>query len=203
MTNRVLRGPKWAQIPFYNIENEFWPDRKLMREEAERIRHSSSEHGLTYKAELVEGNTVLVDWRNAHENTPLLNQMLENFQKIYGDFGRRTGAQYFYIDGGSDYRYHVDNDMPRATNESAKNIGVNCCLNIVVTDDESECEFKDVGKFKYTAGVLNTSHLHRVRPATTRILARIAFLDAVYEEVVYRIRKVDRLQNNTGQQHAI
>lgn len=192
MTNRVSRGPQWAQIPFYNIENTFWPDRQAMRKEAEAVR-SIPGHGLTYEA-VLEGDTVLVDWKIAHENTPLLTEMLANFQSIYGDLGR-VGAQYFYINGGSDYRYHVDNDLPEATNEFAKKISVNCCLNIVITDDESECEFLDVGKFKYTAGVLNTSHPHRVKPATTRILARIAFLEAIYEEVVYRIRKIDT-QNN-------
>ena len=189
MSNRVRRGPAWASIPFYNIENQFWPDRKLMCQEAETVR-STPGHGLTYKAEL-DGDTVLVDWKVAHDNTPLLSKMLKNFQDVYGDLGT-VYAQYFYIDGGSDYRYHVDNNLPEATNDFAKNISVNCCLNVVLTDDGSECEFRDVGKFKYTAGVLNTSHQHRVKPATTRILSRLAFLDAIYEEVIHRIRKVDK-----------
>ena len=76
--------------------------------------------------------------------------------------------------------------------EGVSNFPVNCCINVVITEDGSECEFLDHGLYKYTAGILNTSHLHRVKPSSTRILARISFMDMIYEEVVHRIRKLER-----------
>jgi hypothetical protein len=199
MSNRVRRGPAWAEVPFYNIENQFWPDRKLMLGEAEAVR-SIPGPGLTYIAD-VEGTNVSIEWKLAQDHTPLLSKMLKNFQDTYGDLGS-VSAKYFYIDAGSDYRYHVDNEWADYYNTEGmdqksldlfrKKVSINCCINVVLTDDESECEFKDVGKFKYTAGVLNTSHMHRVKPDTTRILGRISFSDAIYEEVVHRIRSVDK-----------
>ena len=50
----------------------------------------------------------------------------------------------------------------------------------------------DFGSYKYTAGILNTSHLHRVFPTSQRILARISFLELIYEEVVHRVRKLEK-----------
>lgn len=194
MSNRVARGPKWAQIPFYNIDRPFWPDKALLLEEAIAVRHLP-DNRIKYDVGLKhDRGTVTMDWQFSHNKTPVLNQHFDNFVSRYGDFGK-TLAHYFYIDAGADYEWHADNNVPGSKTEWGKHLPVNCCINVVLTEDDSECEFLGIGKFKYKAGVLNTSHMHRVKPDTMRILARISFLDAIYEEVVYRIRKVDMQHN--------
>lgn len=195
--NRVSKGPAWSQVPFYRVNNNFWPSREELLCEAEAVRHTGENYELLKKNyEIVSSKPVdskinaVIEWKNSADNTPVLNDLKESFITSYGNLGT-VGVQYLYINGGSNYQYHRDNNVHRAGLSWAKKTSINCCLNIVLTDDEAECEFKDVGKFKYIAGLLNTSHLHRVKTISTRILARITFYDAIYEEVAHRIRKVD------------
>lgn len=184
-TNRTTRGPKYLQVPFYELSHQFWPERQLLKEEAERVRTEGNK-GLVVPIIDEDYGKCVLEFQFADSVTPVLNQYLDNFLERYGDFGKVL-AHYFYIDGGMNYVWHRDN----APALGSENFPVNCCINVIVTDDGSECEFLGHGSYKYTAGVLNTSHLHRVAPQSNRILARISFIDALYEEVVHRMRKID------------
>lgn len=184
-TNRIARGPKYLQIPFYELTHQFWPERKLLREEAEQVQISGNK-GMTVPIIDEEYGKCVLEFQFSDEGTPVLNEYLNNFLTRYGDFGK-VFAHYFYIGEDMNYVWHRDN----APAIGSQNFAVQCCINVVVTDDGSECEFLNYGTYKYKAGVLNTSHLHRVTPKSNRILARISFLDSIYEEVVHRIRKID------------
>ena len=185
-TTKLSRGPKYLQEPFYELSHQFWPDRDDLKKEAEYIR-SVGKHKMVVPVIDEDYGKCVLEFQFSHDETPILNQYLNNFVERYGNFGRMI-AHYFYIDEGMNYVWHRDN-KPTSTTES---FPVQCCVNVIVTDDGSECEFLGHGTYKYTAGVLNTSHLHRVTPVRNRILARISFLDSIYEEVVHRIRKIDR-----------
>lgn len=186
--NRLVRGPKYLQIPFYELTHQFWPDRKLLREEAEQVRLTGNK-GFTFPIIDRECGKCVLEFQFSDEGTPVLNEYLNNFLTRYGDLGK-VRAHYFYIDENMNYMWHIDN-IPSIGAQNAQKFVVQCCINVVITDDESECEFSGFGMYKYKAGVLNTSHLHRVTPKSNRILARISFLDSIYEEVVHRIRKID------------
>ena len=192
MDNRPTRGPKWAQIPFYNLAHSWWPDREAMRLEAESVRDDDTKYKIETKVdwEMEEGKTLNLKSQFSNPSrTPILCEFHKAFTARYGDLGN-VKSHYFYIGKDSDYEWHRD-DMPagRAI-EDLKS--VNCCINIICTDTSNEVEFMEHGSFAYTAGVLNTSHVHRVKPTDNRILARLTFTSSVYEEVVHRIRKVDK-----------
>lgn len=196
MANIISRGPKWLQTPFYSLDDKtpWWPNRSLLREEALATRDCNDHRFLLPVANTGRETSVTLDFQYAGDHTPVLCQYRDAFLDRYGDFGL-IHTHYFFIDKDADYEWHKDNVLPTASTDQGKALGVNCCLNVIVTDDGSECEFLDAGIYKYTAGVLNTSHLHRVKPSHLRILARISFFDAVYEEVVYKIRKTDKILN--------
>ena len=68
-----------------------------------------------------------------------------------------------------------------------------CAMNIVLTDDQTPAEFQDWGEQQYTACMFNTSMYHRVQThGTLRILARITFRDFLFEEIVHRMKKIDK-----------
>jgi len=209
--NRVHRGPAWASVPFTHINHEFWPSREKLKEEALAMRENEANR-FRLPIPKTSGKTdVTLDFQYVHENTPVLAEFYDNFKEWFGETGW-THCMYFYLDGGADYEWHRDNILsdikfnPKEilakegnsanhdlkTPAESSNFPVNCCINLVITEDGSECEFMDHGLYKYTAGILNTSHWHRVKPSTTRILARISFLEMIYEEVVHRIRKIER-----------
>ena len=206
--NRLGRGPAHLAEPFTHITNEFWPDRAELREEAEAIRENEQNRFRIKIPTQKEQEPVTLDFQFLNENTPVLAEFYKNFQEWFGETGH-TYVHYFYIDKDADYEYHRDNIIheieidtkevldavdTNRENEAAKlsNFPVNCCINLVVSDDGSECEFQNHGLYKYTAGILNTSHLHRVFPTSQRILARISFLELIYEEVVHRVRKLEK-----------
>lgn len=191
--NVLARGPKWAQVPFYSLDNvdPWWDSREALREEALKVRPLMDHRFLLEVPNTGRETSVTLDFQFVSEHTPVLNTFRENFFDRYGDLGS-THTHYFYIDENANYEWHRDNVLPTATTEEGKNLPVNCCMNVIVTDDGSECEFAGAGTFKYTAGILNTSILHRIQPSEIRILARISFLDLVYEEVVHKIRKVNK-----------
>ena len=212
--NRTSRGPAWASEPFTHINTEFWQDhinKQEFLQEAINVRDFEENR---FRIEVPHRGDrsplpVNLDFQFANSNTPCLAKYFEKFKAWFGDTGRAT-CHYFYIDGGTDYEWHRDNVLSnievdvdklikksnivdkRTGSEIASNFSVNCCINLVLTEDGSECEFINFGSYKYTAGILNTSHLHRVFPAKNRILARISFVDLIYEEVVHRIRKLER-----------
>lgn len=212
--NRTSRGPAWAAEPFTHINTEFWQDhinKQEFLQEAIDVRDFEENR---FRIEVPSGNErsslpVNLDFQFSNKNTPCLAKYFEKFKEWFGDTGRAT-CHYFYIDGGTDYEWHRDNvlndidiDVSQIIKKSKienkvldlsnrSNFSVNCCINLVLTEDGSECDFMNFGSYKYTAGILNTSHLHRVFPAKNRILARISFVDLIYEEVVHRIRKLER-----------
>lgn len=209
--NGFTRGPAWAEQPFQHLNYEFWPDLKKMREEAIAVRESD-EHRLTVQVPNGRDDVddVVLDFQFVSDHTPVLQEHWQNFQDWFGDTGAAY-CQYFYIDANADYEWHRDNILrdieydPRKVIEtttaeipdkykvsSQTNFPVQCAINVVLTDDGSECEFYDFGSYKYTAGILNTSHLHRVFPSEQRILARISFLELLYEEVIHKIRKLEK-----------
>jgi hypothetical protein len=209
--NGFTRGPAWAEQPFQHITHEFWPDLTKLREEALAVR-DSNEHRLTVQVPNGRDDVddVVLDFQFVSDHTPVLQEHWQNFQDWFGDTGAAY-CQYFYIDANADYEWHRDNVLrdieydPRKVIEtttadipdkykvsSQSNFPVQCAINVVLTEDGSECEFYDFGSYKYTAGILNTSHLHRVFPSEQRILARISFLELLYEEVIHRIRKLER-----------
>ena len=209
--NRIGRGPAWAEEPFYTITHEFWPDLTKLKEEALAVR-DSNEHRLTVQVPngRDDMDDIVLDFQFAGAHTPVLQDFWKNFQDWFGDTGAAY-CQYFYLDANADYEWHRDNvlndvsydprKVQRATTveipdkynvEKQTNFPLNCAINVVLTEDGSECEFMDFGSYKYTAGILNTSHLHRVFPTSQRILARISFLELIYEEVVHRVRKLEK-----------
>ena len=209
--NGFTRGPAWAEQPFQHITHEFWPDLTKLREEALAVR-DSNEHRLTVQVPNGRDDVddVVLDFQFVSDHTPVLQEHWQNFQDWFGDTGAAY-CQYFYIDANADYEWHRDNVLrdieydPRKVQEtttaeipdkykvnSQTNFPVQCAINVVLTEDGSECEFYDFGSYKYTAGILNTSHLHRVFPSEQRILARISFLELLYEEVIHRVRKLEK-----------
>jgi hypothetical protein len=209
--NRATRGPAWASEPFTHITHEFWPNRSDLCKEALAIRdNDTNRFQLHVPSGKVDEPGITLDFQYANEQTsPMLLQYYNNFKEWFGEAGY-THCHYFYIDGNANYEWHRDNILkdisidqealltaqgggkqPTST-EGVSDFPVNCCINVVITEDGSECEFLNSGLYKYTAGILNTSHWHRVKPTSTRILARISFMDMIYEEVVHRIRKLER-----------
>jgi|TARA_B110000902_G_scaffold170223_1_gene193837 hypothetical protein len=209
--NGFTRGPAWAAEPFQHINHEFWPDLTKLREEAIAVRESN-EHRLTVQVPNGRDDVddVVLDFQFVSDHTPVLQEHWQNFQDWFGETGAAY-CQYFYIDANAEYEWHRDNILrdieydPRKIIEtttaeipdkykvdSQTNFPVQCAINVVLTEDGSECEFMDFGSYKYTAGILNTSHLHRVFPSEQRILARISFLEMLYEEVIHRVRKLEK-----------
>jgi hypothetical protein len=193
MQTVVTRGPKWAQIPFYSLDDiePWWPHTQSLLEEALAVRELNENRFLLDIGNTGGESSIRLDFQFVGQHTPFLEEYQWRFQEKYEGLGK-IETHYFYIDANADYEWHRDNVLPTATSEVGKRMPVNCCLNVIITDDGSECEFLNHGLFKYKAGVLNTSVLHRVKPSSLRILARISFLDAVYEEVVHKIRKVHK-----------
>ena len=208
--NRINIGPAWAEEPFHTITHEFWPDLIKLREEAIAVREYN-EHRLTVQVPNGRDDVddVVLDFQFVGDHTPVLQDFWQNFLDWFGDPGAAY-CQLMYLDANAQYEWHRDNilrdveysprndiggnvEVPDKYNvEKQTNFPVQCCINVVLTEDGSECEFMDFGSYKYTAGILNTSHLHRVFPSEQRILARISFLEMLYEEVIHRVRKLEK-----------
>ena len=198
--NRASKGPSYLNAPFYPLSHKFWPDREEFRKEAEAIYGTERERE-THEIANPEGVVTVLDFQFSHDDTPVLNRYRDAFIECYGDTFGRISAHYFYLDGDGTYEWHRDNILPPSTlyeTDNGKKLPVNCCVNVVVSDEGSQCEFLDHGRFNYTAGVLNTSHVHRVHLEGNRILARLSFSHSIYEEVVHRIRKVDKKNNRSS-----
>tara|TARA_B110000285_G_scaffold7946_1_gene8173 strand:+ start:1594 stop:2244 length:651 start_codon:yes stop_codon:yes gene_type:complete len=208
--NRINSGPAWAEEPFHTITHEFWPDLIKLREEAIAVREYKK-HRLTVEVpnNRDDIDNVVLDFQFVGDHTPVLQDFWQNFQDWFGDT-EAAYCQFMYLDANAHYEWHRDNVLRDVEYSPRKDIGgnvevpdkynveyqtnfpVQCCINVVLTEDGSECEFMDFGSYKYTAGILNTSHLHRVFPTSQRILARISFLELIYEEVVHRVRKLEK-----------
>ena len=202
-------------VPLYHLDNDdhpqFWPDPDLMLDEALHKRDQEGENRLesTTRQEWFNKpeNAKRLQWAkdngyateamvrviHADSNTPYLNQLVEQFTNTYGDFGE-TKAAYFYIDpkDSENYGWHTD------TNITSPNVprGVLCAMNVVLTDIDISAEFKNVGKFSYRAAMFNTDWMHRVHTnKKLRVLARIAFFDSIYEEIVHKIKRIHKKIN--------
>ena len=177
---RIVRGS--IREPIYRLNNQFWPDRDLMLQEAMSLRDRPNIWNDA--AEKASIKSLPLD----ENNTPYLKQMFEGFTEMYGDFGN-THPNYFFIEPQWEYGWHVDTHISKKMTGSS----VLCAMNIVLTDDQTPAEFQDRGEQQYTACMFNTSMYHRVQThGTLRILARITFRDFLFEEIVHRMKKIDK-----------
>jgi len=182
-----LRSPHAVKTrithPLYPLtDHPFWPDRKLMKEEATVVRTDDEQFDPTKKS------SIKVHLMGA--DTPLLQQMWDNWCSLYGDCGDAT-VYYFYMNPEMVYDWHVDTLI---TTDHTSTKAALCAMNVVVTNEETPAEFAGLGEMSYTAALFNTSHMHRVvdTRGETRILARITFRDWIYEEVLHKIKKINK-----------
>ena len=179
--SRIVRGS--ISEPIYRLNNQFWPDRDLMLQEALSLRDSPDVWNEA--AEKASIKSLPLD----ENNTPYLKQMFKGFTEMYGDFGN-THPNYFFIEPEWEYGWHVDTHISKKMTGSS----VLCAMNIVLTDEQTPAEFQEWGEQQYTACMFNTSVFHRVQTqGKLRVLARITFRDYVFEEVVHRIKKIDNM----------
>ena len=170
--------------PLYQLDNVFWPDYKQMCEEAVSVRSKLD----TYDPTADKNSTIKVHYMA--DDTPLLNNMWQGWTERYGTFSGVT-VSYFYIDPGMEYGWHIDTNISQDMSGKGS---ILCAMNIVLTDThEAKTEFLGLGEVEYTAALFNTSHVHRVHIGNVpRILARITFRDTIYEELVHKIKKIDK-----------
>jgi len=211
--NRVFAGRPEYEIPFTHVDYEFWPDREALRQEAIAVRENDANRFRLPIPNSRGDDPVVLDFQYINDKTPMLAKFHQNFVDWFGDPGR-VHIHYFYIDANANYEWHRDNvlnqiqydpkhiakqmgkDTAHLSDRKSNNFPINCALNLVLTEDDGECECAGYGTYKYKCGVLNTSHLHRVQPSSLRILARVSFLELIYEEVIHRIKKVEKRRKN-------
>lgn len=194
--SRIVRGS--IGEPIYRLNNQFWPDRDLMLKEAISLRDKPevwngeldySTAPMMHGKRSSQAKASIKSLPSDEKNTPYLNQMFKGFTEMYGDFGN-THPNYFFIEPNWTYDWHVDTHLSKQMTGSS----VLCAMNIVLTDDQTPAEFEGWGEQQYTACMFNTSVFHRVQTqGKLRVLARITFRDYVFEEVVYRIKKIDNM----------
>lgn len=160
--------------PLIHLPVVFW-DIPAMREEALAVKESA----YCWKTEdyTVSGCPV-------GDNTPQLSQTYYDFIELYGDCGE-VSVSYLYIDKDSDYMWHTDNEISKRTGHTEKD--VKCAVNIIVLGEESCVEFDEWGEYGYTAALFNTSHLHRIKPTSDRIICKISFRDLYFTDVINKI----------------
>lgn len=168
--------------PLYRLEHVFWPDRQAMYDEAKKVRSELQMY------DAAENATIKV--HHMGDDTPVLARMWEGWKNRYGEFGKPT-VTYFYIDPGMHYDWHIDTDISHDMTNDGR---ILCAMNIVVTDESVPAEFQGIGEERYTAALFNTSWVHRVihTAGSQRILARITFRDIIYEELVHKVKKIDK-----------
>jgi len=169
--------------PLYRLDHEFWPDRKQMCDEALSVRDKLDMYDAAKDA------TIKVHYMG--DDTPLLNKMWQGWTDRYGSFGNPT-VSYFYIDPGMQYGWHIDTNI---SHDMTSKGSILCAMNVVLTEThEAKTEFlgfEDIER--YRAALFNTSWMHQVQIGhVQRILARITFRDVLYEELVYKIKKIDK-----------
>lgn len=185
--NPLLRQPHTikrgrAMDPLYHLPITFWPDRALLLQEALDVR---SEELATY--DVNENATIKVHYMG--DDTPYLKQMWQGWKDLYGDIGDPT-VSYFYIDPHMEYDWHVDTNI---SHDMTAKGNILCAMNIVTTDENIPAEFMSIGKVAYTAALFNTSRVHRVQTSgKLRVLARITFRSCIYEELVHKVKKINK-----------
>ena len=215
LSSSLLSHLRARHVPLYPLDKEnhpqFWPDPELMLSEALHKREQDGENRLELtdrqKWWMQPENAEKLQWAkdngyateamvrviHADSDTPHLNQLLEQFTDTYGNFGE-TKASYFFIDpdDSDNYGWHVDTDIKSPTIPR----GIMCAMNVVLTDINIPVEFQNQGEFTYRAAMFNTDWLHRVHTnKKLRVLARIAFTDSIYEEIVHKIKRIHKKAN--------
>jgi len=160
--------------PLLHLPTVFW-DIPAMRKEALALKDS---------AHIWESEHYTIRGCPTGEQTPILNNTYDSFLRLYGDCGM-VSRSYLYIDKDSDYMWHTDNEISKTTGNTDKD--VKCAINIVVLGEESSVEFLDYGEYNYIAALFNTSHLHRIKPVSDRILCKISFRDLHFSDVINKI----------------
>lgn len=162
-------------LPIYPYDSQFGVDKSLLLEEAVSVH----QHALSYS------NKSLLRKFPCNENdTPRLYEFVENFRNEFShtDLGAMIG-HYFYAYEGKNLEFHTDGEW----NEGVKSF--HCCFNFILSGVETPVEFEDIGKFCYDQALLNTEQRHRIHPVSHRVIARIAFKDYTYEEVVQKMKR--------------
>jgi hypothetical protein len=162
--------------PLVRITHEFWDSAELLKEALD-VKQGSFVFGA--EPDIVRAHPM-------NERTPNLVNFYKDFgDKYKGNWGE-VSVSYMYVDAGESYPWHVDEEITKKTGNNPK--GVLCAFNIVLLGETSEVEFKNLGSYTYKAALFNTSIMHRITPKTDRIIARIAFRDLSFEDVVQRIK---------------
>ena len=168
-------APDKNMEPLTRITKDFW-DEEMLLNEALKVKEMSFS--------FPRGDTIIRAFP-MNERTPALVILYKDFlDKFKCDWGE-VSVSYMYINAGEIYPWHIDNEITKTTGNNAK--GVLCAFNILLSGEENEVEFERYGKYRYKSAILNTSHYHRVSPKSDRIIARLAFRDYSYEDVIQKI----------------
>lgn len=168
-------APDKNNEPLYHVKRTFWDEEELLNEALEVKEKSFS---------FPRSGTIIRAFPMS-EQTPALIRLYKDFlDKFKRDWGE-VSVSYMYINAGEIYPWHIDNEITKVTGGNTK--GVLCAFNILLSGEENEVEFEGHGKYSYKSAILNTSHYHRVSPKSDRIIARLAFRDYSYEDVVRKI----------------
>ena len=69
-----------------------------------------------------------------------------------------------------------------------KDIGTECAINILLSDDCAPITYKDFGDIYYKCALINTQETHCVNTDVERILFKLSIMDMKYETAASRLR---------------
>ena len=69
-----------------------------------------------------------------------------------------------------------------------KDIGTECAINILLSDDCAPITYKDFGDIYYKCALINTQETHSVNTDVERILFKLSIMDMKYETAASRLR---------------
>ena len=77
---------------------------------------------------------------------------------------------------------------PRFFVPEHKDIGTECAINILLSDDCAPITYKDFGDIYYKCALINTQETHCVNTDVERILFKLSIMDMKYETAASRLR---------------
>ncbi len=69
-----------------------------------------------------------------------------------------------------------------------KDIGTECAINILISDECAPITYKDYGDIYYKCALINTQRTHCVKTDVERILFKLSIMDMKYEDAASRLR---------------
>ncbi len=69
-----------------------------------------------------------------------------------------------------------------------KDIGTECAINILLSDDCAPITYRDYGDIYYKCALINTQEIHCVKTDVERILFKLSIMDMKYEDAASRLR---------------